>query len=154
MSVFNIHFVSRPSFFSSVGFCSAHFYPMLHVQNGSIFWCEIPVCPLYVALQSTVILFTPGESVVCRDLLPCLVVWKWHGIRFFVLKKTLQVSLSQLCCIVHSEGIKALLLFLNITLPERKLQVTDLGAAVFAASAQKTYNGSNNYETPAQNLQM
>lgn len=91
---------------------------------------------------------------MCRDLLPCLVVRERELIRVLILKEALQVSLSQLGGIIHSEGVKALLLFLNITFPECELQVADFGATVFVAGTQEARDGRDNDDTPTQDLQI
>lgn len=87
---------------------------MLHVQDRSFLWCEVPVCPLHVTLQGAVVLLTPGKGVESRDLLPCFVVGKREWIRVPVLKEALQVSLGQLGSVINSKGIKVLLLFLHV----------------------------------------
>lgn len=123
-----------------------HYRPLL-------IWCVVPVCPLHVTLQGAVILLAPGEGVERGDLLPRFVVGERERIGVLVLKEALQVSLGQLGGVLHGEGVKALLLFLHVALPERELQEADFGATVGVAGTQKAHGGGNNDDTPAQDLQ-
>lgn len=88
----------------------AHLFSILEVNDRSLLWCAVPVCPVHVPLQGAVILLAPGKGVVCRDLLPCLMVGERKWMRVLILKGALQVSLGQLGFIVHSKGVKMLLL--------------------------------------------
>ena len=129
-----------------------HLYSVLKAYDRSLLWCEVPVYPLNIPLQSAVILLTRGKIIICRDLLPCLVVGERKWNRVLVLKEALQVSLGQLGGIVQSVGVEERLLFFWIAFPECELQVADFGATVSTAGTQEAHEDRDNDDTPAQDL--
>lgn len=131
---------------------SSHFYSILELHDMSPLWGEVSVCPLYILLQSAVILLTPGKVVIFRDFFPRPVVRKRKWNRTLVLKEALQVSLSQLGGIVQSVSVKKVLLFLCVSFPECQLQVADFGTTIFTAGSHESHDGRDNDNTPAQDL--
>lgn len=100
-------------------------------------------------MNCAVMLFATAERVELGSIFPCPKSRQGNRFWFLVLKKALQVSLTQLGGIQLENLLQLLLLLLRVHPPEHQLEVADFRLAAGTASGEQGEESCGNNHTPA-----
>lgn len=109
------------------------FSSIYKIQHGLSFLSDIFLAIFNQSMNGAVMLFTTVKRIELRSIFPCLERWHRKGFWFFVLKKTLQVSFTELGGIELKNLLQLLFLLLYVDPPELHLEVADFGLATGTA---------------------